>query len=685
MSVFLKLKTAFLPFLLIGLTVILTGCNGIGTAEIGGAAPGTGGASSSIVFAGITSIDQKTDSTLRLNWIANGSAIAYDVFDVTSGLPVWIKTANGQASSSTILTGLTPGQLYTYLVRTKDSSWLNDNNINHVSTTMNPAPEIPSGLALITPASSPGFIQTPTIRVSGVKNGDTVKLFTDNTCATEVASGVATGSSIDLTSSALTTGSYTLYANATNSVPTASTCSTANVAYQVQVPNVPSGLALIAPDASPSFAKTPTIEVSGVTSGHTVKLFSDNTCSTEVASGTATSTTINLTTATLTPGSYTFYARAINITSSACSTANLSFVVLANFAGISSIDQTTDSTLRINWVSHAGAPAYEIYNTTSGSIYLATVSAPGTSYSITGLTPGATYRYRVRAKDSQGILDSNTNHVSVTTNLAPNAPSGLALITPASSPSGISTPTIRVSGVKNGDTVKLFTNNTCTAQVATGLATGSSIDLTSSALTPGIYTLYAHAANSVPTASACSTASLAYQKLACPTNYIPVAANTAVGTTSEFCVMKFEAKCVGTSCPTATPDVNAVATSQATSTPWISISQTNAKTACTNLGTGYDLISNPEWMTIAYNIEATASNWAGGVVGTGALFRGHSDNGPASGLTVSDTTDLYNGTGNTAAQAMGSGKEQRRTFTLSNGEVIWDLAGNIFEWTDWSL
>ncbi len=344
------------------------------------------------------------------------------------------------------------------------------------------------------------------------------------------------------------------------------------------------------------------------------------------------------------------------------------------FSGISSIDQKTDSSLRLNWPAHADAVAYEIYNTTSGTSFVTTVFAPVTSYTVTALIPGVTYRFRVRAKNSEGTLDSNTNNFSVTTNLAPNVPSGLALVTPASSPSFIQTPTIRVSGVKNGDTVKLFTNNTCTAQVAIGVATGSSIDLTTSTLTIGNYTLYAHAINSVPAASVCSTANVAYQNIFCPSDYIRVIRNTIVGTTNDFCVMKFEAK-----------NVAGVATSQTTSGPWVSINQTNAKAACTALGARYDLISNPEWITIAYDVEATASNWDGGVVGTGALFRGHTDNSPASALDVSNTADPYIGTGNTAVQAMGSGREQKRTFTLSNGEVIWDLAGNVWEWTDWTL
>lgn len=160
----------------------------------------------------------------------------------------------------------------------------------------------------------------------------------------------------------------------------------------------------------------------------------------------------------------------------------------------------------------------------------------------------------------------------------------------------------------------------------------------------------------------------------CPANYIRVPSNATVGTTSDFCVMKFEAKSVG-----------GVAISQAASLPWAMITQADAKTACTSLGEGYDLISNPEWMTIAYDIEKTATNWGSGVVGTGAIYRGHSDNWPNGAQAITNTADPYDSTANTAAEAMGSGKEQKRTLTLSNGEVIWDLTGNVFEWTDWTL
>jgi type II secretory pathway pseudopilin PulG len=132
-----------------------------------------------------------------------------------------------------------------------------------------------------------------------------------------------------------------------------------------------------------------------------------------------------------------------------------------------------------------------------------------------------------------------------------------------------------------------------------------------------------------------------------------------INTGLEFCVMQYEAKNVG-----------GVATSQAASTPWASINLTQAQAACKAIGA--HLINNSEWMAIARDAESVSSNWNGTV-----MYRGHSDNSPAN--AASDGADPYYGTGNT------SPSEQRRTLTLSNGQTIWDIAGNVWEWVDYSI
>lgn len=156
--------------------------------------------------------------------------------------------------------------------------------------------------------------------------------------------------------------------------------------------------------------------------------------------------------------------------------------------------------------------------------------------------------------------------------------------------------------------------------------------------------------------------------LACPLNFIIVPGSPAYGT-SDFCVMKYEARQVGA---TNTP------ISQATGLPWVSISQTNAIAYSPNVVgcTGCHLMSEAEWMTLAQNVLSVPSNWSGGVVGSGYIYSGHNDNAPANAIAATtDDTDSYNGTGNVAPS------NQRRTLTLTNGEIIWDLAGNVYEWT----
>lgn len=85
-------------------------------------------------------------------------------------------------------------------------------------------------------------------------------------------------------------------------------------------------------------------------------------------------------------------------------------------------------------------------------------------------------------------------------------------------------------------------------------------------------------------------------------------------------------------------------------------------------------MNNLEYMTLTRNIEANPNNWVSGTVGTGAMYSGHSDGGPDNAIeSDGNDGDGYANTGQTA------GSTQRRTFELSNGEVIWDLSGNVWE------
>ena len=143
--------------------------------------------------------------------------------------------------------------------------------------------------------------------------------------------------------------------------------------------------------------------------------------------------------------------------------------------------------------------------------------------------------------------------------------------------------------------------------------------------------------------------------LSCPDGFVEVPGSGSYNTNS-FCLMKYEAKNVG-----GTP------VSQPSGAPWVSISQTSAITASRDACKGCSLITEAQWMTVAMNALSVASNWSGGQVGSGTFPRGNS-NGTSALEATSDLTGI-----------------NKRALRLTNGEEVWDLAGNVWEWTQGTI
>jgi hypothetical protein len=189
------------------------------------------------------------------------------------------------------------------------------------------------------------------------------------------------------------------------------------------------------------------------------------------------------------------------------------------------------------------------------------------------------------------------------------------------------------------------------------------------------YALYSHDANHFYSAlpSTAFSASQLCQGLA-GGSWVAVPADATYGT-HDFCIQKFEAK-----------DVAGVPTSQVALDPWFTITQTAATAACRSLGANYDIITNAEWLTIGTNIVQVPSNWSSGIVGVGVVNRGHSDNNPAMACPASSDDALaWVQTDCTPKDSGGDAWTQKRTHTLTTGAVVWDLSGNVYDWTSYVI
>ena len=203
-------------------------------------------------------------------------------------------------------------------------------------------------------------------------------------------------------------------------------------------------------------------------------------------------------------------------------------------------------------------------------------------------------------------------------------------------------------------------------------------------------------------------------------------ANAWLDPTKDFCVMKYPAKAATSNSGGQSPweEIyngrkiftmdNLWPQSRAAGTPWTNLDRYQAEDRCwalneayglcsgtgcssySNSTQGFRLMSNTQWQVVARNIENTGANWTSGTVGSGYLWRGHSDNvtGSDAWLHSQDfdsqlsnprfdgaATDYF-GTGNTVAENWSgeAGWQERRRFVLSSGASVWDMSGNVWQW-----
>jgi alpha-tubulin suppressor-like RCC1 family protein len=323
-------------------------------------------------------------------------------------------------------------------------------------------------------------------------------------------------------------------------------------------PSAPTGLALLVPaSAGPGLAtgsltiNTPQVNVMGVASGSTVKLFTDSACSSQVGSALASASSVAITTSALAYGEYSFYANATDSLGniSTCSTASASYayynsVTPATVTNITSpVANGTYSTGQVliqvqfsRYMNATGVPTLAL-NTTpsrtasylSGSgtktlVFAYTITSgdaagklDSASVSALSLTNGANIAdvsgtnaiLTLAAPGSAGSLGANKNIVIGVGSVIPDAPATLSLSSPTASPGNSATPAILVSGggVVSGRTVTLYSDQFCTSAIsAATAATATSVTVAvATAFTAGVNnTIYARVTNGADV-SVCSS------------------------------------------------------------------------------------------------------------------------------------------------------------------------------------
>ena len=192
----------------------------------------------------------------------------------------------------------------------------------------------------------------------------------------------------------------------------------------------------------------------------------------------------------------------------------------------------------------------------------------------------------------------------------------------------------------------------------------------------------------------------------CPSGFVMIPGDP-MHKTDDFCVMKYDAKCTNTdpSCVTkegvyknnesgCACQGNFQIVSTPTGMPVTYIPEDDgtsgsAKAYCQNAG--WHLMTNSEWMTIARNVAEVPANWCdkdgtncGNPPGTlgKILANGHNDLFPNKALPAGTDDQPCFGTTADESGKCGSKSSQKRTLILNNGEIIWDFAGNVWQWVD---
>ena len=386
----------------------------------------------------ITSASSSTSGSTTVNFSApasnGGSAITG--YTITSNPGGFTCTAAANATSCAV-SGLTDGVAYTFTAVATNAIGNSTSSGASSAVTSAGAPSAPTS---VTATVGNG---TSTISVSGASaNGSAITSYTVQ--AYDSTGAAIAGKTCTITSpatscaiSGLTNGSeYTFKATATNSVGTSASSAPSAAITPAGVPSAPTGVAVTSGTGKVTVEWTaPAANGSPITS-YTVQAYDSagNAVSGATCTISAPTTTCDVTSNLAAGSSYTFKVVATNAAGTgSASTASTSAAINAAPSVPRNVTATSSNgSATVSWDAPSdnrgsAVTGYTVTAYTSGNVVAGTctATAPTETCSVTGLTNGDAYTFKVTATNGIGTSAQSNASSTVTPSTVPGAPTAV--------------------------------------------------------------------------------------------------------------------------------------------------------------------------------------------------------------------------------------------------------------------
>jgi uncharacterized repeat protein (TIGR02543 family) len=386
----------------------------------------------------ITSASSSSSGTTTVNFSApasnGGSAITG--YTITSNPGGFTCTAAANATSCAV-SGLTDGVAYTFTA-------VATNEIGN-STSSGASSAVTSAGAASAPTSISGTVGngSSVITVSGASangsaiTGYTVQAYdsTGSAIAGKTCSITAPATSCEITG--LTNGSeYTFTATATNGVGTSAASAQSATVTPAGVPSAPTGVTATSGTGKVTVEWTAPAANGAAITSYTAQAYDPdgNAVSGATCTISAPSTSCDVSTNLAAGTAYTFKVTATNAAGTgSASTASSSAAINAAPSAPRNVTGTaSNGSVAVSWDAPSDSrgsavTGYTVTAYTAGNIVAGTctATAPTETCSVTGLTNGQTYTFKVTATNGIGTSAQSTASSAVTPSTVPNAPTSV--------------------------------------------------------------------------------------------------------------------------------------------------------------------------------------------------------------------------------------------------------------------